>query len=467
MRSFKSYLFRWVRPVSSHLSWNITCAAPLFVFLIVYVPAAGHGFLSDDFRWILNSRIESLADVLHLFRISDGFYRPLVSLTFGVDRVLFGLNPRPYGWTNIGFALLTGFLIHRLAIALGLPRGAAILAASLWLLNFHGINLSILWVSGRTALLVAAAAAACATFIVKRNLFRALACLALALLSKEEAFTLPFVLAFWLYALGHQDKRSRLLTVAMWLLGAAMVMAVYLVLRSGTGAMTPATAPSYYRFTFAPAAVARNALEYADRAATTSMIAVVVGAVLLWRRRVRLEPKERRMVFCGLVWLIGGYGITLFLPVRSSLYAVAPSIGGCLVAAVLLNACWRSADNVHRSRATVAAVVLPFCMLPVYLARRTSVPLADLSTQVLRDLQMETRYLADNATVLILDDRRNRINVLTAFGSFLNDAVFLETGRTFNIWIEPPSPENIATPPCASCVALRLRVAQGRLVVSR
>jgi len=38
---------------------------------------------------------------------------------------------------------------------------------------------------------------------------------------------------------------------------------------------TTATAPGYYQFTFEPAAVVRNALEYADRAVTTSTIAVL------------------------------------------------------------------------------------------------------------------------------------------------------------------------------------------------
>src|SRR4026209_2347942 len=112
---------------------------PLLVFLAVYVPTAGHGFLSDDFRWILNSHIGSLSDVWRLFHITDGFYRPLVSLTFGLDRLLFGLDPRPYGWPNVPLTLMTALLTRQLTISRGLARGAATLAASLWLLNFHGI----------------------------------------------------------------------------------------------------------------------------------------------------------------------------------------------------------------------------------------------------------------------------------------------------------------------------------------
>jgi hypothetical protein len=455
----------WLQPARVQLLVKAACTLPTLVFLAVYVPLAGHGFLSDDFRWVLNSQIESVADVIRLFRITDGFYRPLVSLTFGLDRLVFGLNPRPYGWTNVGLVLGAALLIRQLAIALGLSKGAGTLAASLWFLNFHGINQSILWVSGRTSLVVACAGTACAILVVRRQLLWAVAFLALAFLAKEEALTLPFVLTAWLYVLGQDDTASRARMMAVWLLGSALVMALYLVLRSQTGAMTPATAPGYYQFTFEPAVVWRNALEYADRAATTSAIAVLLGMLLLWPKGFRLDASQRRIVLCAALWLAGGYGITVFLPVRSSLYSIVPSIGACLAAAVVLGAAWQSADVPHRFRALCAAILLPVCLMPVYLARTASVPLADFSTQVLRDLRDETHDIPDAATIVVVDDRSTKINVASAFGTLLNEAVLLTTGRRLNMWIEPPAPgtEGV-TPPCESCVARRLRVVNGRLI---
>jgi hypothetical protein len=440
------------------------CTLPTLVFLAVYVPLAGHGFLSDDFRWVLNSHIDGLADVVRLFRITDGFYRPLVSLTFGLDRLVFGINPRPYGWTNVGLVLVAALLIRHLATALGLSKGAGALAASLWFLNFHGINQSILWISGRTSLLVACAGTACAIFIVRRRLLWAAAFLALACFAKEEALTLPLVLTAWLYLLGQDNAASRFRLIAAWLLGSAFVMAAYLALRSQTGAMTPANAPGYYQFTFEPSAVARNALEYADRAITTSAIAVILGLLLLWPKGFRLDTVQRRILLCAALWLAGGYAITLFLPVRSSLYAIVPSIGACLAAAVVLSAAWQSADLPHRFRALCAAILLPLCAMPVYLARTASVPLADFSTQVLRDIRDATHGIPDDATVVIIDDRSTKINVAAAFGTLLDDAVLLTTGRRLNMWIEPQTPGTEgAKPPCESCVALRLRVVNGRL----
>ena len=58
------------------------------------------------------------------------------------------------GVTNVALALVGAALVYGLARAFSLPWGAAAFAGSLWLLNFHGINMAVLWISGRTALLL-------------------------------------------------------------------------------------------------------------------------------------------------------------------------------------------------------------------------------------------------------------------------------------------------------------------------
>jgi hypothetical protein len=259
-----------------------------------------------------------------------------------------------------------------------------------------------------------------------------------------------------------------LITVGKWLLVSGSVIAVYLTLRSATGAMTPATAPSYYQFTFAPAQVARNAVQAADRAATVSATAVLLGFLFLWPRDVRLGTARLRIIACAVIWLVGGYGITVFLPVRSSLYCVVPSIGACIAAATLLGAFWSAADAPHRRRALVAGILLPICLVPVYRSRTASVALADFSTQALRDIREETRDAPEGAVLVIVDDRRTRISISTAFGAMINDAVLLTTGRHLGMWIEPPIPGREGVePPCGSCVYKRLGVVEGRVVAYR
>src|SRR5438046_2426186 len=74
---------------------------PLVPVLFACLPDVGHGFIKDDFAWIRASRISGARDVLALFGKDNGFYRPLVSLTFAFDHRLFGLHPFAFGLTNL------------------------------------------------------------------------------------------------------------------------------------------------------------------------------------------------------------------------------------------------------------------------------------------------------------------------------------------------------------------------------
>ena len=133
---------------------------PLLGAFLVYAPAAGRGFVKDDFHWIRTSAVDRLRDVPELFTRDTGFYRPLVSVSFAANHAVSGIEPRGYGWTNLALAFTAAALVIGFARALGLPRVPALLAGSAWLLNFHGINMAVLWISGRTALLLVCCAVA-------------------------------------------------------------------------------------------------------------------------------------------------------------------------------------------------------------------------------------------------------------------------------------------------------------------
>lgn len=124
------------------------------VFVVVYGPDCGRGFITDDFGWIAHGRLDGLGSVGRILVTAQGFYRPLVSLSFGLDEQLFGLNATGFGWTNLALALACGGLVSTLGRQLGLAAGPAMVASTIWLFNFHGIGMSVLWVSGRTSLLL-------------------------------------------------------------------------------------------------------------------------------------------------------------------------------------------------------------------------------------------------------------------------------------------------------------------------
>jgi hypothetical protein len=49
------------------------------------------------------------------------------------------------------------------------------------------------------------------------------------------------------------------------------------------------------------------------------------------RRSLTLTGEERRALRFAALWFVGFHALTVFLPVRSSLYAVLPSLGSALI----------------------------------------------------------------------------------------------------------------------------------------
>jgi len=141
--------------------------APFALFLVVYLLLARHGFMIDDYAWVVQSRVRSIADLAALFTHTNGFYRPLVALTFTVNEWLFGHWAFGYGMTNVALALGCAAAIAALGRALGLSKGAAIVFSSLWLLNLQGIRTAVLWVSGRSALVLVLCATMSALSVVR------------------------------------------------------------------------------------------------------------------------------------------------------------------------------------------------------------------------------------------------------------------------------------------------------------
>jgi hypothetical protein len=444
---------------------KVALAVPFAVFLGIYAASVGHGFVADDFGWILDSRLSSVSQVPSLFFRSSGFYRPIVGLTFAANYAVFGNHPLGYGLTNLALAIACGGLLYLVARELSLPSGAAILAVALWLLNPHGISTAILWMSGRTSLMLTLGSLGAVWLVLRGRPFAALAPAALALFAKEEAFLLPVILFIWWYAFRQGSLPRR--TIVGWCVAAGALVAVYLALRFQTGAMTPWTAPPYYRFTGNPAVIARNVFEYADRAMTFAA-AVALLAFLLLRPAEPYARYSRRVLVCGGAWIAGGYGLTVFLPVRSSLYACFPSVGACLIAADLAARRWAVSTPASRRAVAIAGILAAIGMTPVYVTRnRASLANARFSSSVLRDLNTATAALPDGGTVVVMDDRTRRPNIETAFNVALNDAFELASGRRLNFWVEPALQHaQLAgfVRPCPTCAQLTITIRDGHVV---
>jgi hypothetical protein len=442
---------------------RLAVLVPILVCIGVYGTHAGHGFVQDDYAWVLQSRAHSLGAVARLFASDNGFYRPIVSLSFAVDEWLFGSAPLGYGLTNMVLALGCAAAVAVLIRDVGLPRGAATFGALVWLMNFYFTRTTILWISGRTALLVTLAGVLAASALLRRQPAIALVWLAVALLAKEEAVLLPFILAAWL-ALLDVDSTSRRRRILVWLAGAAAVLALYFVARSHTSAMTPASAPPYYRFTFDPAAVWRNVREYADRTSTLAVTSTLVATLILgWPRHVA-APIAGRAIAAGVVWLVLGLGFAYFLPVRSDLYAAMPAVGSSLVASAVVFWLWSNAKPPAHRRALVVATAASVCLAPVYWTRTTRMThVAEFSAARLVELVALTRDLPAGARVRVDDvestDPRSP-NLAAAFGSGLAEALTVAIGRPIDaVLVDPTSPT-----PAEGPFDRRLRLDHGKVI---
>ena len=157
-------------------------------------------------------------------------------LTFIVNEALSGLAPWPYGLTNLALLAACAIALFRLARVLGLQPTFAVCCAALWAFNFHAVNMALLWLSGRTSLLMTLFSLAAALLFLRRRPVAAALLFLCALLSKEDAVTLPLIVAACLFVRG---AKPRDIAVDLLLMGIAL--AVYFALRVPSHAFTPAT----------------------------------------------------------------------------------------------------------------------------------------------------------------------------------------------------------------------------------
>ena len=347
--------------------------------------------------------------------------------------------------------------IYHLARTLGLAPWAAVAATAVWAFNFHGINMAIVWLSGRTSLLGTLFSVLAAIALLRNRGVAAGAFAFAAFLSKEEVVALPLIFTVWLMI----DRSSLRASIGPWI-----ALGVYFVLRGYSGAVGIADAPPYYRFTFDPLHVATNIAEYADRSMTLGTL-VLIATVIALRRLPAATSDDWRVVAKGVVWLVCGFAATIWLPVRSSLYAVFPSVGFALVVSALLTAIVRNAEPRHAWRVAVAGLVLPFLLLPVYWQRNVRwTELRSLSTATIRAIQADA--LPSETLVVLEDDLSHRANFRHVFGPLLREAAALHFDNRLALWIEPPPPEiESSTKPVNAARIVTFRLIGGRIEPAR
>lgn len=162
--------------------------------LILYWPSLSLGLLSDDFALLgIASRGEALV-------VREIFWRPLPIALYAAGDALGG--PVLLHFVNVALHAVNGWLTARLARGLGLGRGAALAAASLFLVFPASVE-PVAWVSGlpdllMTAVLLAALEVWGARWPLRHRVPAVLLLALIALVTKETSVALPLLgLVVW------------------------------------------------------------------------------------------------------------------------------------------------------------------------------------------------------------------------------------------------------------------------------
>lgn len=153
------------------------------------------------------------------------YYRPALDLLYMLNTVVWGVNPVGFHLSNLLLHLFTTILIYRTGLLLfDNNKGVSLLAAALF--SVHPVHNELI---GRVAmnenLLGFFMMAALYTYLQGRR-YLSLCTFALALLTKESAIMLPFVLLF--FEMGTQKLKAAALALRSY----AVIIAAYVALRT-------------------------------------------------------------------------------------------------------------------------------------------------------------------------------------------------------------------------------------------
>ncbi len=213
------------------LRWLVFPACALIVWLL-YLPVAGHYFVSDDFKVLrrvcLNRQI-----------LITGFFRPLSDLTILGNYLLAGFTPRVFNGFNLLIHAATGTLLFFFAVRFyrrgrhttGVRSSVFFAGVStLLFLTYPFHSEAVVWLLGRGASMAAmfslAAMCICQRQKSVSGTVTASLCYFLALLAFESALVLPIILLILL------RKEHRPLKEQMrWLFALGITLTLHLIIR--------------------------------------------------------------------------------------------------------------------------------------------------------------------------------------------------------------------------------------------
>ncbi len=284
----------------------------LLIGLAAYFNIAHAFFLSDDFDQIGKVLNGDLA--VTWGREHGGFFRPLFILSYLIDAKLWGAASFGFHLTNIAFHIINAFLVLILARRLielfddssRLTRNVSLAAGLLFLLHPSHTE-CVSWISGRADLIATffslASLISYISYLRAKRLPRvafSLLCFALALLAKEAAICLPFVMLVIGGVFALKEKRAETFkqTIKIASVFALLLLIFILVRDKAIGSLVGGYGTSQH-LNFAPSWIRDRLLQFSLRAVLPPL-PLQLSAVLL--RPLKSLPFILFAVACAMLF---------------------------------------------------------------------------------------------------------------------------------------------------------------------
>ncbi len=350
----------------------------ILVSIIIFSNTFQNPFMWDDNELIVENRyIKHLKFIPFLFSftywkyhhpLTKGFYRPITTTSFALDYSLWGTNPFGYHLTNLLLHILNVILIYFLINRLG-GRGLAFLAALFF--AAHPIHTeSVSWIKNRSDLLVLL------FFLISFMLFIrytqkrkgvlpylvAIFCFILALSSKAVAFSLPFILVSYILCFIPRESYKKAIISTIPFFGVMAGYIIYKLIAPSYAAATNVeysmaisskiflvtkTLGYYFKLLILPINLNAERLlaipeSFFEPGVFISFIVLLIISIIT----IKTFTREKLISF-GLLWIfltLGPVSNIIFLSARpiaeQRLYI--PSLGFCLILALVITKLWQS-----------------------------------------------------------------------------------------------------------------------------
>lgn len=132
-------------------AWRLACLTIVIISILVYLPAMPGLLVWDDKMLVGGTGIGGGDSLLHCFTkpFLGHYFRPFISVSFYIERLLWSSTPYFYHQTNIIFHALTTWILILTVRALFQKQGIALLSGLIFAVHPSQVS-TVGWIGGRT-----------------------------------------------------------------------------------------------------------------------------------------------------------------------------------------------------------------------------------------------------------------------------------------------------------------------------